>query len=164
MAFGKPIMNEVSDDFTRPADTTPYSDEDLVANSTTAGSVAPLVFSIPVGNGRGVKVVGARLQKSSASATNATFSLLLYRSSPVVANGDNLGFSTDTASFIGTVVFPTMTAFTDDALAVVDLGDVDSIRVYLRATDTIYGLLKAEAAYTPTSEETFTATLITEQY
>ena len=35
-----------SQSFTRPGDTTPYASGDLVANSTTAGSVVPLTFTI----------------------------------------------------------------------------------------------------------------------
>ena len=164
MAVGKPITNEVTDSFSRPADTTAYTSQDLVANSTTAGSVLPLQFGIQVADGRGVKIVAARIQKSGTGVTNATFTLYLYRSFPVVVNGDNGAFSTDTASFIGTIAFSTMSAFTDDALQTVDLGDDDAVRVYLRATDTIYGLLKAEAAYTPASAETFYVFLNTEQY
>ena len=169
MAVGKPIITELTDSFTRPSDTNNYADNDLVANSTTAGSVTPMTFEVPVGNGRGIKIVGAKLQKSGIAVTGANFSLQLYAASPTVANGDNGAFSTNVASYIGAIVFPIMTAYTDDAQTVVYSGAVSGgfnpLYTYLRSTDTIYALVKCEEAYTDeASAEVFTATLIIEQY
>lgn len=163
---------EVSDSFSRPADTNNYADNDLVANSETAGSVEPLAFAIPVGNGRGFKIVGAKLQKSGVAVTGATFELHLFGSEPTSTAGDNAAFATttvDTANFLGTIAFPAMTAYTDDALAIIHSGAVtggfNPIHGYLRSTDTIYGLIQCAAAYTDeASAETFTATLQIEQY
>lgn len=172
MTVGKPVITEVSDSFTRPADTTNYADNDLVANSATAGSVEPLAFSIPVGNGRGIKIIGAKLQKSGTAVTGATFELHLFAEEPTTTAGDNEAFATttvDTSGFLGTITFPAMSAYTDDALAIVHVGDqtggVNPITTYLRSTDVIYGLIQCAAAYTDeASAETFTATLIIEQY
>src|SRR6185437_974597 len=79
----------LSANFTRPADTTAYATGDLVANSTTAGSVTPLSFTAPryaTGSGQ---VRRARLKKSTNTTTNATFRLHLYATSPTPTNGDN---------------------------------------------------------------------------
>lgn len=163
-----PLYTQVSTSFDRPADTTAYADEDLVADSTTAVDVVPMSFTIPVQNGRGIRIVSAAIQKSDTSATNATFSLYLFAEEPVVANGDNGAFSTDVAGYIGVIDFPIMTAYTDDAKAVIQSGAVsggfNAIHHYMRSTDTIYGLLKAQAAYTPASAETFTVYLTLEQF
>jgi hypothetical protein len=169
MGIGKPTVDQVSNNFTRPADTSAYSANDLIANSTTAGSVVPLSFSISIGNGRGVKIVGARLSKTDETdVANSSIILHLWTASPTPANGDNGAFSTTGAGYIGKITFPTMTAFTDDAFAVMESGAVSGgfnpLQTYLRATDTIYGLLQAVAAYSPASAEVFTVTLTIEQF
>lgn len=169
MTIGKPHMAYVTDSFTRPSDTTAYAANDLIANDVDAGDVEALEFAIGTGNGRGVKIVGARLVKTDASdVANSAITLHLYASDPTPANGDNGAWSTDIANYIGSIAFPTMTAFTDDALAVVHegaiSGGVNSLKTYLRSTDTIYGLLMATAAYSPASAEVFTVSLIVEQY
>jgi hypothetical protein len=72
--------------FTRPADTAVYASGDLVANSTTAGSVVPL--AIPVGGFAGfaaLRLTRIRLTKSGTSNTNANFTAFFYSSSPTVA-------------------------------------------------------------------------------
>ena len=164
----KPYVTSVSYTFTRPSDTTAYADEDLIANSTTAGSVVPMSFPIGVGQGRGVKVVGMTIQKSGTTITNATFSVRLFASSPTVANGDNGAISHDTAGYFTEIAAPIMVGHTDDGRTFVYAGAVsggfNAPYVYLRSVNTIYGLLKAEAAYTPGSAETFTVTLLIEQY
>lgn len=171
MSCGSPRIIEVSASLTRPSDTNNYADNDLVANSTTAGSVVPLSFTIPVGNGRGIKIVGAKLQKTGTAVTGATFDLLLFASSPTVTAGDNAAFATtavNTSNYIGTIALPAMAAYTDDALSVItsgpQTGGFNPLYTYMRSTDTIYGLIQCAAAYTDeASGEVFTATLLIEQ-
>lgn len=144
--------------FTRPADTTAYAQNDVVANSTTAGSVVPLKFAIPWK--RSCIVRGCSIRKSDgADVANATFILHLYRNSPTLANGDNGALSTDYAEKIGTIAPAAMTSYTDDAYTSVMGGNF-----YVDANDRfIYGILVADAAYQGLSEETFTVTLVVEQ-
>ena len=59
-----------TDSFTRPANTTQYAANDLVANSTTAGSVVPLSFPTNQIRLQGI-IRRVRLYKSAASATAA---------------------------------------------------------------------------------------------
>src|SRR5436305_14342879 len=103
--------------FTRPNDTTAYASGDLVANSTTAGSVAPLAF--PLGNSYGVgqfRMVRARLTKSGTGVTNASFRVHLYGAQPTPANGDNGAWSTDqAANWLGNIDITSLLAFTDGA-------------------------------------------------
>lgn len=153
------VSHVLAPTFTRPADTTQYTDGDLVANSTTAGSVVPLKFAIP--NRRSCVVRGATVQKSDGTdVTGADFVVHLFRSSPTVANGDNGALSTDVANKIGTIDVGTMVSYTDDAYSVAYGGNfyVDS-----GSSQFIYGLLEADGSYTPASEETFTVGLVIEQ-
>src|SRR3569833_86506 len=110
----------ISASFTRPADTTAYASGDLVANSTTAGSVTPLTFTLgntfPQGQ---LRLTRARIYKSGTTATNANFRLHLYEASPVPANGDNGAWSTDkSANKIGNNDVTAMLALTDGSAVV----------------------------------------------
>lgn len=142
---------------TRPADTTAYASGDLVANSTTAGSVEPLTFAATSGSGVPGQVRRVRLSKSGTSTTNASFRLHLYNAEPTPANGDNGAWSTDAAgNYLGSVDVTVDKAFTDGAagFATAEL----NFRAAAGAT-TLYGLIEARGAYTPASAEVFTAAL-----
>lgn len=164
------MIREYTDSFNRPADTNNYADNDLVANSVTAGSVEPLAFQLGTGNGKGASILSARLQKSGVAVTGATFELHLFKTSPTSTAGDNEAFATttvNTADFIGTIAFPAMAAYTNDALAIRKLGDGASDTMtnsfQVPANGVIYGLIQCGAAYTDeASGETFTATIVVE--
>lgn len=145
---------------TRPADTTAYASGDLVANSTTAGSVVPLEFSAArVAGGTG-RVRRARVQKSGTGVTNASFALKLYTAAPTPANGDNGAWSTTgAAALIGTIPITVDQVLTDGA---VGFGVPSSEPVHFDLGSTaikLYGLLVATAGYTPASAEVFTVSL-----
>jgi len=153
--------------FTRPANTTAYAIGDLVANSTTAGSVAPLTFGISKGGSGEGRIKGLRLYKSASALTLAAFRLNLFSAPPVVTNGDNGALAVATAaSFIGNInidmesgAFTATTGAMQNVAAspdlMYDLGDYSQGRI-------IYGLLEARAAYVPASAEMFIATLLIE--
>lgn len=159
MSYDSEKSVEVTATFTRPNDTTAYASGDIVANSTTAGSVVPMSFVFPTGYGKGVHIIAARLQKSSTNATNAGFLLNLYNSSPTPANGDNGAYSTTVSDYLGQINYSTMRAFSDDAAIVDDLSQTQVIHFHLDG-NTIYGLLETDAAYTPAAQEVFTVTLV----
>ncbi len=159
MAF---MINNIAVSFTRPNDTTAYASGDLVANSTTAGSVVPI--SIPLGNLAAVtngitRITRARLIKTGTSATNANFRIHLYQASPTCANGDNGAWSTSKAAdWLGNIDVASMLAFTDGCTGT---GSATAgSEMYLRLTGgTIFALLEAKAAYTPVANEVFTLIL-----
>lgn len=157
------ILRKSSYSFTRPADTTAYADNDLVANSTTAGSVVPLSWN--VGRG-GVKIVGLRLSKTDETdVANATFTVHFFGASPTVANGDNGAISHSLSDKFGSVSLATMLAYTDEAAAIANGGDSilpDGLHWYT-SSGLIYGLIQAEAAYSPASGEVFTTTIVYEK-
>lgn len=152
-----------SANFTRPADTTTYASGDLVANSTTAGSVTPLTLAVGWSQ---FKLLGARLKKSSTSISNVSFRLHLYSASPTVANGDNGAFSSTHSGYLGHITFdPSYCVAFSDAVGSFGTPITNSSqaphdkRIALVSGTTIYGLLEARAAYSPASEEVFTVTL-----
>lgn len=150
--------------FTRPADTTAYASGDLMANSTTAGSVTPMSFALPFTSGTGQTILQrARIVKSGTTATLSAFRMHLYEASPTVANGDNGAWSTDkAASYLGFMDFPTLLlAFTDGCAHFGANAAGSEMRLRLAAGTTVFGLLEARAAYVPASGEIFTVTLET---
>jgi hypothetical protein len=144
---------QVSNSFSRPANTTGYADEDLIANNTSSGSVTAMYFGTPPN----AKISMAKLMKSSVTSTAAAFTLYLYDSQPTVTNGDNGAYTSIEANFIGSIAINcTSSTFSDDA------GGVATLTVPIYPNGACYGLLKAEASYTPASGETFTITLFGE--
>lgn len=149
------IIKKVTASFDRPADTTAYTAADLVANSTTAGSVTPLTFA--VGDG-GFRIKSIQITKTDETdVANADFSLHLFGSSPTVANGDNGALSYNFSSKFADVDFATMVAATDVAWSLSSGLDIN-----WNTTGYVYGLLEADGAYTPASGETFAVTLVYE--
>lgn len=147
----------VSANFTRPSDTTAYAIGDLVANSTTAGSVSPMSFSLARVTGLGGMVRRVRLRKSGTSITNASFRIHFYRASPTPSNGDNGAWLTGSvADYVGAVDITCDRVFTDGASG----NGVPNVGSELNFTsDTYYALIEARAAYTPGNAEVFTVEL-----
>lgn len=160
------ILKSTSQTITRPADTTAYASGDLVANSTTAGSVTPFAFRVK--KGTGVKIWRVALAKSAASVTNAAFRVHLHSDSPTVANGDNGAISSTSSSYIGFVdIAAPATAFSNTYVAsgIYVNNSLAAPLFFTADTDGyVYGLLEARGAYTPASEETFSITLFGETY
>jgi hypothetical protein len=146
--------------FARPNDTTAYAAGDLVANSTTAGSVVPM--QIPLGNqfpNGMTRLNRVRLIKSGTGVANATFRVHLYESSPTPANGDNGAWSTDQAAhWLGSIDIAAMLAFTDGA-AGTGAAPAGGEMFLKLAGKTVYALIAALGAYTPAANETFTLIL-----
>lgn len=151
-----------SNTITRPADTTAYAVGDLVANSTTAGSVTPFSFasvsdptiSSNTDGSAMVRIDRVRFQTNNTSLTNASFRVHFYRASPTVTNGDNGAWLTAITSYVGAFDMTLDRAFSDGAqgsgVPLVGSGTV----ITLPAT-TLYALVEARGAYTPASGQTF---------
>lgn len=148
--------------FTRPADTTQYSIGDLIANSTTAGSVTPMSFALGGNNNPGcTRITRFRISKSGTGVTTAQFRLHLYSALPTVANGDNGAWSSSqAANYLGALDGPaTLKAFTDGAADVGGATAGSEMMIRLNAGQTLFGLLANLNTYTPASAEVFTVTL-----
>lgn len=145
---------------TRPADTTAYALGDLVANSTTAGSVTPFTFAVSRVTDRLVSIIGGKLEKSTTSVTSAFFRLHLYQTSPTVTNGDNAAWLSVKAGYLGALDITVDRAFSDGASGIgVPVIGSEIIAVPASGTVNIFGLLEARGAYTPGNAETFLPSL-----
>jgi len=147
----------ISAGFTRPSDTTAYASGDLVANSTTAGSVVPMRFDISDG-GDGGMIRRVRIIKSGTSVTSSSFRLHLYSSATITcANGDNGAWSTNqAANYFGAFDITVDKAMTDGAVG----NGIPLVGTEMNfGINTYYGLLEARGAYTPSSAEVFTVEL-----
>lgn len=156
-AFGTLITP--SNNFTRPADTTTYASGDLVANSTTAGSVVPLSWTaarVATGN---FFIRRIRLTTSSTSVTLSNFRVHFYTTLPTVTNGDNGAWLSPTSGWIGAMDVTVNEAFSDGAAGNGSPNIGSELGVALASGQLIYGLIEARAAYVPTSGEVFTVIL-----
>lgn len=157
---GRGAIYVASASFSRPADTTQYAIGDLVANSTTAGSVVPLPMVVTHAAGAGVKIGRARLLKGGTSFTSAAFRVHLYRDSPTPTNGDNGAWLTTVSTYLGYIDIAMSQTFSDDCIGLGSPSIGDAIRCMpATASRTIYALIEARGTYTPASAEEFTLTL-----
>lgn len=157
LAVSLPVNAKPSANFTRPSDTTAYASGDLVANSTTAGSVTPMSWPVSRVAGSGGMIRRARIRKSGTGITNASFRLHLYSVAPTAANGDNGAWSTSgAANYLGAIDVTVDKAFTDGAAG---NGAPNAGSEINFTSDTVYGLLEARGAYPPASAEVFTVDL-----
>lgn len=153
-----------SDSFTRPANTTAYADNDLVANDVDAGDVVPLEFrTSALGSGRGI-IRRVRLFKDDE--TPAEFTIHLFTQAPVVSGGDNAAFAVSTArNYLGPVVvdFSTGLVTSTDAIGFVAVSpEINFDLVHISASERrLYGLIQMTDAggYAPASGELFEVTL-----
>lgn len=156
------ILITPSANFTRPSDTTAYASGDLVANSTTAGSVAALSWTAARVSAGNYFARRCRLKKSTTSTTNASFRLHLYNTDPAassgITNGDNGAWLTKIAGYLGHMDITIDKAFSD-AAAGQGVPAIGGEMSAVPAAQTLYGLLEARAAYTPGNAEVFTVEL-----
>jgi hypothetical protein len=162
----------VSQTLTRPSDTTPYTSGDLIANSTSAGSVAPIeLLSVARATGEAIRIERVRLRKTGTSLTNASFRVHLFRLLPVPSAGDNAAFDNgsgvlalaDITGYIGTVDITMGYAATIGARGVGVPSTGSGITCEAAGSSghetSLWALIEARGAYTPTSGEVFTLTI-----
>ena len=147
--------------FTRPADTTTYALNDLVANSTTAGSVTPLSFTGATisgagGSGEIVGVVVSKLGTATLVARTHWFT-----ASPTVNQGDNSGLSLasfDQDNYIGFIDVTVNDPVTDTdasgaATGALGVSSPTSLPYTLASTDTLYCLIEAQNLWIPQASD-----------
>lgn len=151
--------------FKRPADTTQYAVADLVADSTTAALVNPIVFLVPKPR---FHIVGAGLFKSGTSVTSASFRMHFYTQNPnskpgIIANGDNAAWSTTLSGYVGAVDLNVDAAFSDGAFGRGGPRVANSIPVNIPISDAnattgsrFWALIEVRDTYTPASAEQIT--------
>lgn len=153
--------------FARPADTTAYASGDLVANSTTPGSVVPIVFANVVRQpGYSGYITRAGLRTNLALIANGSFRLHLFSAAPTVTNGDNgaLDVATNLAAWLGSLDITLALIGTGQGTVGVGLAGTQGIPFQSGAAAGLWGLLEARAAYVPASGQTFTPWLDVDQF
>lgn len=153
-----------SANFTRPADTTAYASGDLVANSTTAGSVVALSWVVGSPDSRKGFIRKVRMWSSDSDTTNASFRIHFYTANPcstAPTNGDNgayaMAVSDGNSIYIGAVdITFDRTINNSDAYGSGVPGTGAEMNYDLGTGTTLYALIEARAAYTPASGEVFT--------
>lgn len=148
--------------FARPANTTAYVAGQLVANTTTAGSVTALALAAARKAGGTGAIPRLSLKKSTATLTAARFRVHLFRDAPVVAVGDGGTFAGNVseAGYLGSFDVVMDRAWSDGALGLA-VPNTGSAAVFAAAagSQSIQALIEARDAYAPGSGETFTLTL-----
>jgi hypothetical protein len=147
--------------FTRPNDTTPYNSGDLVANSTTAASVTALSWLVGRSDANVAFIRRVKISKSGTTATNGSFLVHFYATSPVATaptNGDNGAWVTIEAGYLGSIAV-TVLGHTASSSGWGAAAVNAEIKVPISGAETtVYGLVTATAAYTPAAQEVFTIT------
>lgn len=161
--YYEPLVKIAS--FQRPADTTAYASGDLVANSTTVGSVVPLSFECHNVRNGVVALDRCRIKKTGTSLTNAIFALHLFRANssgtypPAATNGDNGAFTISGTDYLGAFDVTLDKAFSDGCVGAGIPRIGARIQASLIYNGFVYGYMEARSAYTPANAETFTVTL-----
>ncbi len=144
---------------TRPANSTPYSQNDLIANNTAAGSI--IVPSIAIVNAAGgVAVPRVRLYTNvTTNWDSAAVTVRLWSSPPTYNNGDNGAYSvaTGTTSYLGRFEI-TMTQNSDGAYGTGAPSTGTAVYAKLASGVSVYWDLQytGASALTPQVSQTFT--------
>lgn len=147
--------------FTRPNNSTPYVIGQLVANSTTAGSVVPLSFpGAVIAQGCVSLLRSVRIRKSGTTTANASFRVHFFNASPTSAAGDGATFATTgSASMLARFDVSTDQAYSDGANGRGKSMQGDDVEFTISSGNTLYALIEARGAYTPAANETFDVVL-----
>lgn len=149
-ATGLQVITTAS--FTRPADTIGYAAQDVVSNSTSAPTLLTFAGAGRANGGSGL-VLSARHLKSST--TLASYRLHLYRVAPTAIN-DNAQFTllyANRANRVGFIDFSHATGGSGSDSTSALSTFVNLPFVCDAASVSLFGILVASAAYTPTSGE-----------
>lgn len=163
----RPELVTLSSVLTRPADTTAYAQNDLLASSVTAGSIVVPSFAMPEGC-LGLEIVGGRLITNLTTGfTTFAGKIDLWKGAagPTFTNGDNGAYAvaTGAAKWSGNMQTDVASQFADGAVARISNGttyDTKAVRQVLAIgpADNLYWSLKESDAtgFTPVASQTFT--------
>lgn len=164
--------SSVATELARTSDANPYSIGDQIASTTSAGSVTPLQFTVGRVVGGTGKIIGARLELDSATAFGA-IRLHLFNTTPFAAGGfqaDNAaialtytalktGSAGSNPNYIGFIDFTSFAAQSGSAVAIGAAGQTELAFACAAASQVIFGLLEARAAFTPKNGGLFNSVL-----
>jgi len=153
---------------TRPANTTAYGAEDVVSESDSAGAVwnFDAIVHTP---GAGGTIVAAVLVDDDTGRTQA-MTLYLFDIAPTGNLNDNAAntspVAADVDNYLGRIEFPALSDNGGLSDTRASFGIANGLPLTVKTTsgdDAIYGVLVTEGAFTPSSGEIFSVSLIMEQ-
>ena len=174
-----PVRGVVSSVLTRPADTNAYAQNDLIASSTTAGSIIVPSFTIP--RDQDTKIVQVRRGILYTNLTTGFTTIQghvdLWSKAPTFTNGDNGAYAVATgwANWVGHMTTEVSSAYSasGDGAALSTVCGNANTDDYLREHflvqrspgDKLYWTLREidSTGFTPISGQTFTLALELDQ-
>lgn len=156
---GKPC----SASFSRPADTVAYDIGDLIADTTVAGSITPMVFPIARKNGGTGVLVRVRATCTDTALLNKTARLHVFKTKPTSSAGDNAAFAGSVNGLAARhicevdIVFDRLFSDGVKGVGVVDVGAMAAFDTE-DTSPNLYGLFEAQFAGALASGATLSAT------
>lgn len=150
------MLHVVKSTLTRPANTTAYAQNDLIADNTTAGSIVVPSLKVPR-NGMIMRRVRLHTDKTSGMGSFAGL-IEFWTAAPTFTNGDNGAYAVATGAdnWIGVVTTATMTQVADGAYAA-GSAPTTGDEILLRSGDLYWSLKESDSSgFTPASGQTFT--------
>jgi hypothetical protein len=145
--------------FTTPSGTTAYSAGQLIANSATAASVAPLSFGVCRVAGGTFQVDRIRVKTTDTGFAGQTVKVWLFKDSPTATNGDHGTALTTESNFLGETFVTLSSHFSDYEKGIgVPVGGLIKGDC-ATGSSVIYGLLVAGTPITPLGAKTISATV-----
>lgn len=153
---GGAITNPTST-LTRPANTTAYAANQLIASSITAGSVVVPSFATLTGTGI---IPRLRLRTNATSGWGSVnLSINLWSAAPAYTNGDGGAYAvaTGSANWLANVLM-SLQQFGDGAIGSGSLTGANEMALKLASGTAVFWDLSIQSAATPISGQTFTLT------
>jgi hypothetical protein len=155
---GGAITNPTST-LTRPANTTPYAANQLIASSTTAASIVVPFFSIATAAGGAINTRLRLRTNATIGWGGVNISVNLWSAAPTYMNGDGAAYApaTGSAAWLANFLIP-LQQFGDGAIGSGGLTSANEMAIKLASGTAIYWDLRILSAATPVSGQTFTLT------
>lgn len=160
LALLRPVSKTVTVTKTRPADTVTYAAGDAISESTSAGTV--WTFPWARAAGLGAILADALLIVSTAQTLKLDAELWLFDTAPTTTLNDNVAW-TPTDAELKTLL--TVLSFANGGVKVgsgnteIELSGLARSVACASGASSIYGVLRANNAYVPTSAEDITIRL-----
>jgi hypothetical protein len=144
---------------TRPANTTAYVANQLIASSTTAGSVVVPSFAIATSAGGAVLSRVRLLSNVTSGWDGVSVTVRLWTAAPTYTNGDGGAYAvaTGAAGWIASFLIA-LSQYGDGAISASQLTAANEMAIKLASGTTIYWDMQIMGAATPISGQTFTLT------
>jgi hypothetical protein len=143
---------------TRPSNTTAYASGQLIASSTTAGSVVVPSFSIASAAGGAILPrIRIRASLSPSSWQGVNLSVNLWSAAPTYTNGDAQPYAvaTGSATWLANYLV-TLTQFGDGAVGAGPLTGANEMALKLASGTAVFWDLQVLNSATPAAGQTFT--------